>query len=180
MKQNKQKAIHNFTSVRAKSLTAFLLSLPRKYSNVFLFFSLSDKHFISQKSTLGTYGSIRSFSRKTCPGLYLKILTLVSHTASATNIGHFSNPLQLESEDNQFPVESISGKPNRILHISANGFERPGMMNWKYMGSPFRPLPSRLICHPLQSFLCIIKKYTISSEQVSKSSFTSNTYNFIS
>jgi len=53
-------------------LTAFLLSRPRKKSSVVLFGFDSVKHLASHKSTLGTYGRIRSFSRKTCPGLYLK------------------------------------------------------------------------------------------------------------
>jgi len=53
-------------------LTAFLLSRPRKKSNIFLLGFISAKHLASHKSRLGTYGRIRSFSRKTCPGLYLK------------------------------------------------------------------------------------------------------------
>lgn len=65
--------------VWTETLTAFLLSLPRKNSSVFLLFSLLDKHFGSHRSTLGTYGSIKSFSSETCPGLYLKDFTWISH-----------------------------------------------------------------------------------------------------
>lgn len=44
----------SFGSNKTEHLTAFLLSLPRKYRSVLLFDSLSDKHLASHKSRLAT------------------------------------------------------------------------------------------------------------------------------
>lgn len=97
--------------------TAFLLSLPRKKSNVFLLGWFSDTHFASQASRFATYGRIRSFSSQTSPGLYLWSIFL-----KASKINIYSNKktklIKERIDLNQFPVESISGRSQIAFFIN--------------------------------------------------------------